>query len=253
VSPGPNVVQCSESNHGRAVNQAPVRESPSLGGLVLERDRLRLLQPHELPSPREPILRQDLIDGAEKPVQLRTHRRFQEWTRAGVFEAFWREGLLAYDALNGIEWTWLALDGATGKAPPLGDEKTGRDPTDRGKRGVKRSVLTDSRGVPLAAVIDGANRNDHTLMRQTIEAIPVERPQPTPDQPQNLCLDKGYDYDECKRGKSPGGFGDRPYRSAVGRQKLAEFRAIRSDSERMLHLRARTFAPLTILNLPLLI
>src|SRR3954468_3184387 len=31
VSPGPNVVQCSESNHGRAVNQAPVRESPSLG------------------------------------------------------------------------------------------------------------------------------------------------------------------------------------------------------------------------------
>jgi hypothetical protein len=87
-------------------------------------------------------------------------------------------------------------------------------------------------------------------MRQTIAAIPVERPQPTPDQPQNLCLDKGYDYDECKRGKSPGGFGDRPYRSAVGRQKMAEFRAIRSDSERMLHVRARTFAPLTILNLP---
>src|SRR3954453_15964357 len=152
---------------------------------------------------------------------------------------------------HGWHWTWLALDGAMGKAP-LGGEKTGRNPTDRGKRGVKRSRLTDGRGVPLAAVIDGANRNDHTLMRQTIEAIPVERPQPTPDQPQNLCLDKGYDYDECKRGKSPGGFGDRPYRSAVGRQKLAEFRAIRSDSERMLHLRARTFAPLTILNLPLL-
>jgi hypothetical protein len=33
---------------------------------------------------------------------------------------------------------------------------------------------------------------------------------------------------------------------------MAEFRAIRSDSERMLHLRARIFAPLTILNLPLL-
>jgi hypothetical protein len=126
-------------------------------GTGFERDRLRLLHPHGLPSPREPILRQDLIDGAEKPVQLRTHRRFQEWTRADVFETFWREGLLAYDALNGIEWTWLALDGAMGKAP-LGDEKTGRDPTDRGKRGVKRSVPTDSRGVPLAAVIYGANR-----------------------------------------------------------------------------------------------
>jgi putative transposase len=45
------------------------------------------------------------------------HRRFQEWVAAGVFAAFWREGLLAYDALKGIEWRWLALDGAMGKAP----------------------------------------------------------------------------------------------------------------------------------------
>ncbi len=45
------------------------------------------------------------------------HRRFQEWVAAGVFAAFWREGLLAYDALRGIDWTWLALDGAMGKAP----------------------------------------------------------------------------------------------------------------------------------------
>lgn len=45
------------------------------------------------------------------------HRRFQEWTQAGVFKAFWRDGLLAYDAFDGIDWTWLALDGAMGKAP----------------------------------------------------------------------------------------------------------------------------------------
>ena len=25
------------------------------------------------------------------------HRRFQEWARAGVFEEFWRQGLVAYD------------------------------------------------------------------------------------------------------------------------------------------------------------
>ena len=72
------------------------------------------------------------------------HRRFQEWVKAGVFAAFWRKGLLAYDALQGIEWTWLALDGAIGKAP-LGGEKTGRNPTERGERGVKRSLLTDGR------------------------------------------------------------------------------------------------------------
>src|SRR3954466_2066927 len=45
------------------------------------------------------------------------HRRFQEWVKAGVFAAFWRAGLLAYDARQGIDWTWLALDGAMDKAP----------------------------------------------------------------------------------------------------------------------------------------
>ena len=55
------------------------------------------------------------------------HRRFQEWVAAGVFEAFWREGLLAYDALRGINWTWLALDGAMGKAP-LGGGKNRPQP-----------------------------------------------------------------------------------------------------------------------------
>jgi transposase len=55
------------------------------------------------------------------------HRRFQEWVAAGVFEAFWREGLLAYDALRGIDWTWLALDGAMGKAP-LGGGKNRPQP-----------------------------------------------------------------------------------------------------------------------------
>src|ERR671922_1195512 len=30
------------------------------------------------------------------------HRRFQEWTRAGVFEEFWRQRLLAYDERRGF-------------------------------------------------------------------------------------------------------------------------------------------------------
>lgn len=50
------------------------------------------------------------------------HRRFQEWTDAGVFEQFWRMGLLAVDALDGIDWSWVAMDGAMTKAP-LGGEK----------------------------------------------------------------------------------------------------------------------------------
>jgi hypothetical protein len=36
------------------------------------------------------------------------------------------------------------------------------------------------------------------LARATLEAIVIPRPEPTPEQPQNLCLDKGYDYDEVR-------------------------------------------------------
>ena len=32
------------------------------------------------------------------------------------------------------------------------------------------------------------------LVRPTIENIIVERPEPTEEQPQGMCLDKGYDY-----------------------------------------------------------
>ena len=62
------------------------------------------------------------------------HRRFQEWEQAGVFHEIWRRGLLDYDEAVGIDWSFLACDGALGKAP-LGGAKTGPNPTDRGKKG----------------------------------------------------------------------------------------------------------------------
>jgi putative transposase len=63
---------------------------------------------------------------------------------------------------------------------------------------VKRSLLVEATGLPLAVVIDGANRNDFKLTRATLEAIVVPRPTPTEEAPQGLCLDKGYDYDEVR-------------------------------------------------------
>jgi transposase len=55
------------------------------------------------------------------------HRRFQEWRAAGVFLELWRRGLTEYDALKGIDWTWLAADGAVTKAP-LGGENQRAEP-----------------------------------------------------------------------------------------------------------------------------
>jgi putative transposase len=41
--------------------------------------------------------------------------------------------------------------------------------------------------------IAGANVHDTKLLAATLAAIVVERPQPTAEAPQHLCLDKGYD------------------------------------------------------------
>ena len=80
----------------------------------------------------------------------------------------------------------------------MAGKKSGPNPTDRAKQGVKRSLLTEADGVPVAVAVDGANRNDFKMMKETLESIPVERPKPTRKKPQGLCLDKGYDYDEAR-------------------------------------------------------
>jgi putative transposase len=80
----------------------------------------------------------------------------------------------------------------------LGGKKVGKHPTDRGKIGAKRSLLTEGGGVPIGLAVEGANRNDFKMVRETIESIPVKRPAPTPATPQGMCLDKGYDYDEVR-------------------------------------------------------
>lgn len=62
------------------------------------------------------------------------YRRFREWLEAGVFLEFWRQRLSAYHALEGIDWKWLSLDGAMGKAP-LGGEKNRTQPHRQSEEG----------------------------------------------------------------------------------------------------------------------
>jgi putative transposase len=122
--------------------------------------------------------------------------RFRLWEQQGVFERIWQAGLEEYDDLEGIVWEWQSLDGVMTKAPFGGiGAATSANPTDRGKRGTKRSQLSDGRGMPLAVVVAGANRMDMKLAEATLESIMIARPMPTEEQPQHLCLDAGYDYD----------------------------------------------------------
>jgi putative transposase len=122
------------------------------------------------------------------------HGRFQQWVEAGVFHKMWKRGLVFYDEEVGINWTWQSMDGAMSKAP-LGGEATGPNPTDRAKKGTKRSLQTDGAGVIIGLTVAPANRNDHKLTEATLESRPLR---PAKGTSQHMCMDKGYDYDETR-------------------------------------------------------
>src|SRR4051794_15957117 len=99
---------------------------------------------------------------------------------------------------RGVWRTWWGELGVAGGRRSDGQgafwgDLTGPNPTDRGKNGVKRSLLVEADGGPLAVVVAGANVRDDKLLAATLDAIVVERPKPTEEAPQHLCLDKGYD------------------------------------------------------------
>ena len=50
----------------------------------------------------------------------------------------------------------------------------------------------------MGLAVDGANRHDMKLVEATLESVPVERPEVRLYWRQNLCLDKGYDFDEVR-------------------------------------------------------
>jgi putative transposase len=52
------------------------------------------------------------------------HDRFQAWVEADVFLTLWQAGVERFDELCGVDWDWLAMDGALTKAP-LGGGKNG--------------------------------------------------------------------------------------------------------------------------------
>ncbi len=116
------------------------------------------------------------------------HARFQAWREASVFDKLMRRLAKFYGKKRNIKWKWQSLDSKSCPAP-LAREGSGRNPTDRGKRGSKIHLLVDKRGAPLGVVITGANAHDKTAAIDLIVSVVVERP----DKRQHLCADKAYD------------------------------------------------------------
>jgi transposase len=116
-------------------------------------------------------------------------RRLKEWSAAGVSEQVHTLALHAYDQMIGLDLEDLAVDGCITKAPS-GGEVAGRSPVDRGKGGLKRSVVTEGTGLPLHLVAAGANRHDAPLLEPTLAGL--DKLDGLPDDV-TVHLDRAYD------------------------------------------------------------
>jgi hypothetical protein len=117
-------------------------------------------------------------------------RRRDEWIELGVMERLREISLDAYDRLIGLELSEVAVDCCITKAP-CGGEKAGRNPVDRGKGGLKRSMAVDAKGIPLGTITAPANRHDSPLLLPTLKAV-SEVLGAVPEQ-MSVHLDRGYD------------------------------------------------------------
>ena len=172
-------------------------------------DRMKLLLPEYDVNPAGGRPRQDLRRVADAIFyRMRTgcqwkaippslvpgstaHQYFQQWVQDGVFDSLWQAALTEYDDLVGLDWTWQSVDGAMTKAP-LGGDATGKNPTDRGKLGTKRSLMTEATGIPVSVIVDGANTHDIRLLQETIEHCLDRWPRIHGEFDEHVCLDKGY-------------------------------------------------------------
>jgi transposase len=117
-------------------------------------------------------------------------RRLRDWQRGGVWDLI-HFALLDWLARNDqIDWPRAVVDSCSIRAVHGGDQ-TGPNPTDRAKRGSKRHLICDGRGVPLAVRLTTANRNDSQEALALVDAVaPLH----------GVRGDRGYDAAAVRRG-----------------------------------------------------
>ena len=116
-------------------------------------------------------------------------RRRDEWIACGVMRRLQQIVLDAYDWMIGLDLSDVAVDCCITKAP-CGGEKAGKSPVDRGKGGIKRSMVVDAKGIPLGAIAAPANRHDSPLLEETLDTMEIVGELP---ERMSVHLDRGYD------------------------------------------------------------
>jgi len=117
----------------------------------------------------------------------------------GVFEKLMKK-MAEYYARErgGVGWRWQATDSKNRAAAPLGGEKTGKNPTDRGKLGAKMNLIVDERGAPISIFLTGANRHDKASAINLIASIILKRPGGRSQERRHTCADKAHDAQDVR-------------------------------------------------------
>jgi hypothetical protein len=118
-------------------------------------------------------------------------RRVRTWAAAGYGQALHEVALAAYDRVVGLRMNHISIDGCITKAVS-GGPKAGPSPVDRGKGGLKRSMATEARGIPVGLVSAPANRHDSPLLGPTLDAVEARTGTAWPCTA-TIHLDAGYD------------------------------------------------------------
>ncbi|RYZ42962.1 MAG: IS5 family transposase [Myxococcaceae bacterium] len=165
-------------------------------------------------------------------------RRLNQWAKAGVFRKLQQKLLNELGMRGRIDWSRASFDSGSVRAPKGGPE-TGKNPTDRGKKGSKHHLVVDRKGLPLAVLLSAANVHDMKRALPLVDAIPPvhtgRRGRPR-RRPKKVHGDKGYDYAVIRRGLCERRIKPRIARKGVeSSQKLGRHRWVVERSLSWLH------------------
>lgn len=96
------------------------------------------------------------------------HGKYMQWVRSGLINQVFEKARNLYFATTNSFPNWFAVDTSACKAPLAKDG--GKSPVDRSKRGLKKGLLSDSRGAPLVVSVHPGNQHDSKTLHEVLKS-----------------------------------------------------------------------------------
>ena len=107
--------------------------------------------------------------------QITVYYYFVSWVNNGFFKDLWINTIKVYRKIHKIRFYRQSIDSTKIKCIKGGDN-TGKNPTDRSRKGSSIHTLIDQRGIPLSAIITGANIADSSQVENLINNMVIKTP-----------------------------------------------------------------------------